>query len=70
MPSTKDYSNDKITIHWTPRLCVHSTICFRRLPGVFDPLRKPWVDPSGADVDKIREIIDLCPSGALRYTVK
>jgi uncharacterized Fe-S cluster protein YjdI len=63
----KQYSNGEVTVKWQPHLCVHSTVCFRGLPGVFDPSKRPWVDANGASTRDIIEQVDLCPSGALSY---
>ena len=64
---TKKYSNGEVTVVWQPHLCVHSTICFRGLPNVFDPRKRPWVTPENADSEAIMKQIDVCPSGALSY---
>lgn len=64
---TKKYSNGEVTIVWKPELCIHSTNCFRGLGEVFDPKKKPWVNPQGADTQRIVEQIQKCPSGALSY---
>lgn len=64
---TKKYSNGEVTIVWQPHLCVHSTICFRGLPNVFDPRKRPWITPEHAESDAIMKQIDACPSGALTY---
>ncbi len=69
---TKHYSNGKITIVWKPALCIHSTKCWKGeqgLPQVFDPKVKPWIKPEAADSERIIEQIQLCPSGALSYTI-
>jgi uncharacterized Fe-S cluster protein YjdI len=63
----KRYSNGEITVIWQPSLCVHSTICFRGLPKVFDPRRRPWVVLEGTDTETIVRQVDECPSGALSY---
>jgi hypothetical protein len=39
------------------------------LPAVFDPARRPWIDPSGVDGAELAEVIRRCPSGALTYEV-
>jgi uncharacterized Fe-S cluster protein YjdI len=67
MPHTirKTYTNGEVTVLWQPHLCVHSAICFRGLPAVFDPRRRPWVDCSAADSAAITEQVGRCPSGAL-----
>lgn len=64
---TKKYTNGEITIIWKPAQCIHSAICFRGLPGVFDPRRRPWVEMENASPEKIMEQIRQCPSGALSY---
>ena len=67
---TKHYSNDELTVVWQPHLCIHSAICFRGLPGVFDPQRKPWILLDGVDNEKLKAQIVACPSGALSYKLK
>lgn len=62
---TKKYSNGEVTVIWKPELCVHSGICARGLPGVFNPKRKPWVDALAASTREIVEQVRKCPSGAL-----
>lgn len=61
----KRYSNGEITVVWQPSLCVHSGICVRGLPKVFDPRRRPWVVLDGFDSDTITNQVEACPSGAL-----
>ena len=61
----KRYTNGDITIVWQPSKCIHSTVCFRGLPGVFDPRRRPWITPEGVTSETIMEQVKKCPSGAL-----
>lgn len=61
------YSNDQITVSWEPALCIHFGACFRRLPDVFKPLERPWVDVSSASPDEIAATVMLCPTGALHF---
>jgi len=63
----KRYTRDGVTVVWKPSLCIHSGICARGLPHVFDPKRRPWVVMDGTDVEKIVEQVEECPSGALSY---
>ena len=70
MPVSKmNYKNKDITITWQPTLCIHSGICFKGLPGVFDTRRKPWIEMQQASTEAIIEQVKLCPSGALSYTI-
>jgi uncharacterized Fe-S cluster protein YjdI len=61
----KRYANGEITVVWQPSLCVHSGICARGLPKVFDPRRRPWIILDGFDTTTIVEQVERCPSGAL-----
>ena len=65
----KRYSNGEITVVWQPSLCVHSAICARGLPRVFDPRRKPWVILEGFDSKTIADQVERCPSGALSIEI-
>ena len=49
----KRYTNGEVTVIWQPSLCVHSAICFRGLPAVFNPRRRPWVVLDGHTTDAI-----------------
>ena len=64
---TKRYSNGEVTIVWKPDVCIHSGNCFRGLPQVFNPGRKPWIVPEAATTDEIVKQVMKCPSGALSY---
>ncbi|MBL7842774.1 MAG: (4Fe-4S)-binding protein [Cyclobacteriaceae bacterium] len=64
---TKKYTNGEVTIVWKPDMCIHSAICFRGLGEVFDPQKRPWVNPQGASTEQIVAQVKKCPSGALSY---
>jgi uncharacterized Fe-S cluster protein YjdI len=61
------YTNGEITVLWKPNRCIHSGICVRGLPRVFDVKRRPWVDILAATTSEIRDQVDRCPSGALSW---
>ncbi|MDX2003333.1 MAG: (4Fe-4S)-binding protein [Chitinophagales bacterium] len=63
----KHYTNGEVTVVWKPSQCIHSAICFRGLPGVFNPRIRPWVTIDGASTDAIVKQVKECPSGALSY---
>lgn len=63
----KEYTNGDLTVVWKPAKCIHSGICVKTLPQVYDPDAKPWIKASNASVDELKAQIDLCPSGALTY---
>ena len=66
----KAYKNDEIIVFWKPDLCEHATECIRGNNKVFDVSRRPWIDLSQAPASEIAEIIDKCPSEALKYVLK
>lgn len=64
---TKKYDNGEITIEWKPEVCIHSAICFKGLPQVFDPRQKPWIKQNNANTNDIIYQINQCPSKALSF---
>ena len=63
----RKYTNDKVTIVWKPKTCIHSTICWKGLIDVFNPRERPWIKMNGANTERIIEQVRKCPSGALSY---
>jgi uncharacterized Fe-S cluster protein YjdI/CDGSH-type Zn-finger protein len=63
----RTYQTDAIAVHWDSSRCIHTGICLKTLPTVFDFDSRPWVTVDGADADTVAAAIDRCPSGALRY---
>lgn len=64
---TKKYSNGEVTVVWKPSLCIHSTLCWKGLPEVFNPKESPWVKTENSETEKIVAQIQKCPSGALSF---
>ncbi|QCK16330.1 (4Fe-4S)-binding protein [Mangrovivirga cuniculi] len=67
---TKTYSKGNTTVVWQPDKCYHSENCYKGLPEVFNPEKKPWVNMAGASEKAIREQVAMCPSGALSIKEK
>lgn len=61
----KEYSNGEITIVWQPKLCIHSGVCVKTLPQVYNPKEKPWVKPEKATTRELKDQVAKCPSRAL-----
>ena len=61
------YETEQIRVHWDSSRCIHTGICLRKLPQVFDVRRRPWVDVNAADADAIADAVERCPTGALRH---
>lgn len=43
--SRREYPNEDIAVIWEPDKCIHSGICVRTLPQVYDPEARPWIRP-------------------------
>ncbi len=62
------YEGEEVTIHYNRILCSHAAECGKRQKAAFDSSRKPWIVPDNATADDLREVVNACPSGALRYS--
>ena len=59
------YSGEKASVSYDVRRCIHAAECVHGLPDVFDPGRKPWIDPDRAEAEQLLQVIMRCPTGAL-----
>lgn len=64
---TLKYTNNEVTVVWKPKMCQHSTRCWKGLIQVFNPQNKPWINMDGASTERIIEQVKNCPSGALSF---
>ena len=67
MEKSIKYSNEEVTIVWKPEVCIHAAKCVQKLPDVFKPKDKPWIQMENASSDAIVDAVRGCPSGALTY---
>ena len=67
MGKSKEYSNGEVTIVWKPEVCIHSAKCVQKLPDVFKPREKPWIQMENSTTDALVGAVKGCPSGALGY---
>ena len=67
MEIVKEYSNGEVTIVWKPELCIHSAICAKGLPHVFQPRDKPWIKQHADTTENLITQVQRCPSGALSF---
>ena len=63
----RSYETDALRVHWDSSRCIHTGICLRTLPSVFDTGRRPWVDLSDTQASAVADAVEHCPTGALRY---
>src|SRR5918998_115392 len=64
---TRRYDTDELTVFWDAQRCIHTGICLRALPDVFDVNARPWVRIDNGSTDAIVAAVEKCPTGALRY---
>ncbi len=64
-----NYAGKTITIHDNRGICSHAGFCSDNLPKVFGGGERGWINPDAATAKRIIEVIDMCPSGALSYSV-
>ncbi len=62
-----EYASEAVRVRYDVKRCIHAAECVHRLPMVFDPKRRPWVDPTRASADDVTAVIERCPTGALHY---
>jgi uncharacterized Fe-S cluster protein YjdI len=61
------YESPGITVTFDPEICIHSGICLRGMPAVFDVSRRDWVRPYAGTVEEVAAQVRRCPSGALQF---
>jgi CDGSH-type Zn-finger protein/uncharacterized Fe-S cluster protein YjdI len=64
------YTGEKLDIQYNGKRCIHAEECVKRLAGVFDTKRKPWILPDEGDAATITSELINCPSGALHFEAK
>ena len=67
MAKIREYKGEAITVLYDVRRCIHAAECVRGLPDVFDSKARPWIDPDGAAAQRVAEVVERCPTGALAY---
>lgn len=61
------YSGDEIEVSYDANRCIHARECVQGLPAVFDPDKRPWIDPDNAAVGDVADVVMECPTGALQF---
>lgn len=63
----RKYDGQEVDVFFNKDICTHSQNCIKGNASVFDLERRPWILPDGAATSEVMEVIDRCPSGALKY---
>lgn len=64
------YESEELIVSYDVNRCIHARECVKGLKEVFDPKKRPWIQPENASTDRIAKIVEQCPTGALHYTFK
>lgn len=64
------YESDEITVRYDLKRCIHAKECVKGLRKVFDPEKRPWIQPDEAPAEQIVDVVERCPTGALHYELK
>ena len=51
-----EYTNGEIVVVWQPHLCIHSGVCVRMLPEVYNPQERLWVKLENATTSNMFNI--------------
>ncbi|KAB0442800.1 hypothetical protein D0439_13240 [Lysinibacillus fusiformis] len=65
----REYRGEEIIVYFDKDMCQHAAECVKGLPEVFNVKAKPWIAPDEAAAKQVAEIINRCPSGALKYKI-
>lgn len=65
MSELRRYRGPEAVVSYDASRCTHAKECVRALPAVFDPERRPWVEPSAASAARLKAAVMRCPTGAL-----
>ena len=65
----KVYQGKEVAINDNRTICAHAETCVKELSSVFNIEAHPWINPDGATVADIINLVKKCPSGALSYSI-
>lgn len=63
----RDYAGRTTTVHDRRALCAQTGFCTQFAPQAFAKDREPWIEPDAVDEQRLRRVVELCPSGALAW---
>lgn len=72
MPKKKiyEFEGTDLIVRWDRLRCIHAEECVHGSPEVFDPDRRPWIEPDRIDANRVADLVLGCPTGALHYERK
>lgn len=63
----RKYMGEKVHIFYNTSICQHVGNCVRGNPNVFEVGRKPWIVSDNASGSETIQVVNTCPTGALKY---
>ena len=66
----RKYAGEEMDVYFNQEMCAHSGRCVSGAPEVFKVGRVPWIKLSPGCTNEVCHVIDICPSGALKYKMK
>lgn len=64
------YAGEDADVSYNLKRCIHAKTCVSRLPQVFDPDKRPWIQVGHTSSESLTAVIAGCPSGALHLRRK
>ena len=65
----RQYAGQDIDVYYSIDICQHAGECVRGSIDVFNPKRKPWIIADAKPAQEVADIIERCPTKALRYVM-
>lgn len=66
----RKYSGETMDIFYSQQICEHAGKCVRGNPEVFEVGRRPWIITDNGTTENNEQVINTCPTGALKYIKK
>ena len=66
----RKYTGETIDIYYNKDICAHVGNCVRGNSAVFEVGRRPWIIPDNGTAENDAQVINTCPSGALKFVRK
>lgn len=64
------YESEEIEVTYDLNRCIHAAECVKGLRKVFDPEKRPWIQPDQASAESVANAVTRCPTGALHFEYK
>lgn len=66
----RKYEGKDVDIYYNKAVCAHIGNCVRGNGAVFEVGRKPWILADNSTADNNAEVVNTCPTGALKFIRK